>query len=278
MTVVRADVATVRLPRRPFRVVANPPWAVAESVRAHLLRTPSLVRADLVLPRWLAHRWAARSPLVAVGSSLRAEAFTPPAPTGSAVAVLHGVGPAVTGTVHAVPVEPPCLFVYGTLQPGHLRWPFLEPFAIGHRPADRGRRALRLRLRLAGRRGSPELGDHVVPGTLVDLDPERTDEALAVIDDVEATATDLLGRIAVTTTEGARRGRTTARRPSPAWSASTAGCRPTSGEWRTRELPQPTKAVISAIVCSACSSCGTWPAPSMISMRESAMRAAKSSA
>ena len=37
---------------------------------------------------------------------------------------------------HAVPVEPPCLFVYGTLQPGRLRWPFLEPFAIGHRPAD----------------------------------------------------------------------------------------------------------------------------------------------
>ena len=90
VTVVRADAATVRLPRRPFRVVANPPWAVAESVRAHLLRTPSLVRADLVLPRWLVHRWAARSPLIAVGSSLRAEAFTPPAPTGGAVAVLHG--------------------------------------------------------------------------------------------------------------------------------------------------------------------------------------------
>jgi 23S rRNA (adenine-N6)-dimethyltransferase len=90
VTVVRADAATVRLPRRPFRVVANPPWAVAESVRAHLLQTPSLVRADLVLPRWLVHRWAARSPRIAVGSSLRAEAFSPPAPTGGAVAVLHG--------------------------------------------------------------------------------------------------------------------------------------------------------------------------------------------
>jgi len=90
VTVVRADVATVRLPRRPFRVVANPPWAVAESVRAHLLRAPGLVRADLVLPRWLARRWAAQSPHIAVGSSLRAESFSPPAPTGSAVAVLHG--------------------------------------------------------------------------------------------------------------------------------------------------------------------------------------------
>jgi 23S rRNA (adenine-N6)-dimethyltransferase len=90
VTVVRADVANVRLPRRPFRVVANPPWACAESVRAHLLRSPALVRADLVLPRWLAHRWASRSARIAVGSSLRAESFVPPAPTGSAVAVLHG--------------------------------------------------------------------------------------------------------------------------------------------------------------------------------------------
>jgi 23S rRNA (adenine-N6)-dimethyltransferase len=94
VTVVQADVATVRLPRRPFRVVANPPWALAESVRAHLLRAPALVRADLVLPRWLVHRWAGRSARIDVGASLRAEAFQPPAPTGSAVAVLHGRVPA----------------------------------------------------------------------------------------------------------------------------------------------------------------------------------------
>ena len=93
------------------------------------------------------------------------------------------------------------LFVYGTLQPGRLRWPFLEPFAIGHRPAhvygelfDSGY-------------GWPvaRLGTSVVdrvPGTLVDLDPERADEALAVMDDVEATATDLLARVTVTTIDG----------------------------------------------------------------------------
>jgi 23S rRNA (adenine-N6)-dimethyltransferase len=91
VTVVRADVASVRLPRRPFRVVANPPWACAEAVRTHLLRAPALVRADLVLPRWLVRRWAAHSARIVVGSSLRAESFSPPAPTGSAVAVLHGV-------------------------------------------------------------------------------------------------------------------------------------------------------------------------------------------
>ena len=43
----------------------------------------------------------------------------------------------------------------------------------------------------------------LVPGTLVDLDQARADEALAVLDDVEATATDLLARVAVTTTDGA---------------------------------------------------------------------------
>jgi len=89
VTVVHADLADVALPRRPFRVVANPPWARAETVRARLLRAPTLVRADLVLPRWLVHRWAMNSARIEVGSSLRAESFEPPAPTGSAVAVLH---------------------------------------------------------------------------------------------------------------------------------------------------------------------------------------------
>ena len=86
---MRADVAGVRLPRRPFRVVANPPWSLAESIRTNLRRAPGLVRADLVLPRWLVHRWAGDSPTIEVGASLRAESFVPRAPTGSAVAVVH---------------------------------------------------------------------------------------------------------------------------------------------------------------------------------------------
>lgn len=94
VTVVRADIATVRLPRRPFRVVANPPWAIADTVRAHLLRSPHLVRADLVLPRWIARRWARSSAAVALGLSLRAESFVPRAPMGGTVAVLLGPGAA----------------------------------------------------------------------------------------------------------------------------------------------------------------------------------------
>jgi 23S rRNA (adenine-N6)-dimethyltransferase len=95
VSVVHADLARTRLPRRPFRVVANPPWALAETVRATLLRSPGLVRADLVLPRWLVHRWAARYPRIGIGSSLRAESFRPAAPTGVAVAVVRGAGGSV---------------------------------------------------------------------------------------------------------------------------------------------------------------------------------------
>ena len=90
VTVVRADAASVRLPRRAFRVVANPPWAIADTIRVHLLRAPNMVRADLVVPRWLARRWARASGRVEVGASLRAESFVPRAPTGSAVAIVHG--------------------------------------------------------------------------------------------------------------------------------------------------------------------------------------------
>jgi 23S rRNA (adenine-N6)-dimethyltransferase len=90
VTVVRADIGSVRLPRRPFRVVANPPWAIADVVRAHITRAPNLVRADLVLPRWIVRRWAGSSAAVDIGTSLRAESFVPRAPTGSAVAIVHG--------------------------------------------------------------------------------------------------------------------------------------------------------------------------------------------
>ena len=88
--VVRADVRSLRFPRRPFRVVANPPWSAAEAVRSSLLRAPQLVRADLVVPRWLVQRWAAASPRIGVGASIRAESFSPPAPTGAGVAVISG--------------------------------------------------------------------------------------------------------------------------------------------------------------------------------------------
>ena len=60
LTVVRADAADLRLPRRPFRVVSSPPYAVSTALLARLLGPGSrLESADLVLQRQLARRWAA---------------------------------------------------------------------------------------------------------------------------------------------------------------------------------------------------------------------------
>ena len=97
-------------------------------------------------------------------------------------------------------VDPPRLFAYGTLQPGRLRWWFLAPFAVGHRAAE-----------VAGRIYDSGYGwpvatfgatTELVPGTVIDLDAARADEAIELLDEVEATATDLLRRIVVTTTSG----------------------------------------------------------------------------
>lgn len=96
-------------------------------------------------------------------------------------------------------VLPARLFVYGTLQPGRLRWPLLEPFVTSHRPAS-----------VPGRmfdsgNGWPvavfEPSADVVPGVLIDLRLDRLAEALRVLDAAETAATDLLARVVVTTTE-----------------------------------------------------------------------------
>ena len=57
--VVQADAADLRLPRRPYRVVANPPFAVTTPLLRRLLQPGSrLVGADLVLQEQAARRWA----------------------------------------------------------------------------------------------------------------------------------------------------------------------------------------------------------------------------
>jgi 23S rRNA (adenine-N6)-dimethyltransferase len=58
VTVVRADVRDLRLPRRPFRVVANPPFGATTALVKRLVAPGSrLVRADLVVPYGVARRW-----------------------------------------------------------------------------------------------------------------------------------------------------------------------------------------------------------------------------
>jgi 23S rRNA (adenine-N6)-dimethyltransferase len=58
--VVRADVADLRLPRRPFSVVANPPFAITSALLRRLTSPHSLLRRGaVVLPTWAVVRWAA---------------------------------------------------------------------------------------------------------------------------------------------------------------------------------------------------------------------------
>ena len=58
LVVVRVDALEFRLPRTPFNVVANPPYAIASPLIRRLLSPGSRLRtAHLVLPRPVARRW-----------------------------------------------------------------------------------------------------------------------------------------------------------------------------------------------------------------------------
>ena len=59
--VVRTDITDLRLPRRPFVVVANPPFDGVSAVLTRLTHRHSrLTRADLVVPVSVAARWSDR--------------------------------------------------------------------------------------------------------------------------------------------------------------------------------------------------------------------------
>ncbi|HUR50283.1 MAG TPA: rRNA adenine N-6-methyltransferase family protein [Acidimicrobiales bacterium] len=81
--VVEEDAAAIALPRRPFRVVANPPFAVCTSIIRTLTRRDSqLVRADLVLPWYVTKRWlyeGSRDWDFGAGVRLPSRAFDPAA-------------------------------------------------------------------------------------------------------------------------------------------------------------------------------------------------------
>ena len=66
VTVLRIDARELRLPHRPFRVVASPPYGIGSALlRLLLARGSRLTAADLVLQRAVVRRWAA-DPSVAV--------------------------------------------------------------------------------------------------------------------------------------------------------------------------------------------------------------------
>ena len=91
ITVVHADAASIRLPGRPFRVVANPPYGITSSLLRTLLAPNSrLVAADLVLQRAVVRKYAsgaARRFSLTAGLMLPRRAFLPPPHVDSAVLV-----------------------------------------------------------------------------------------------------------------------------------------------------------------------------------------------
>jgi len=59
ITVVQADARDLRLPRRPFSVVANPPFAASTALLRRLVQPGSrLVTGHLVLPVHAVDRWS----------------------------------------------------------------------------------------------------------------------------------------------------------------------------------------------------------------------------
>jgi 23S rRNA (adenine-N6)-dimethyltransferase len=96
--VIRADVRTIALPRRPFHVVASLPFATTAAVVRRLVEPAgtALVAAELVVQREAAHRlaayakdpagawWGARF-TVSVGRSLGPGCFQPPPSVAAAV-------------------------------------------------------------------------------------------------------------------------------------------------------------------------------------------------
>ena len=98
--VVQADAVDLRLPRRAYHVVANPPFTIGVPVLRRLVQPGSrLVSARLVLQEQVARRWASfdapaaarwrRDFDVALGPPVPRRAFTPPPRVGARVLVVH---------------------------------------------------------------------------------------------------------------------------------------------------------------------------------------------
>ena len=88
------------------------------------------------------------------------------------------------------------LFVYGTLQPGDVRWHFLAPYVIGEAIDD----AVAGTLYDTGR-GYPAAifgGDHLIRGRTYELDHQQLAVALDVLDTEEASVPGGFTRVAVT--------------------------------------------------------------------------------
>lgn len=96
LKVVQVDAADLRLPRRPYRVVANPPFAITTPLLRRLLAPGTrLAGADIVLADAAARRWAGLGApglarwgtghVALLGRRLPRRAFAPRAPVDAKV-------------------------------------------------------------------------------------------------------------------------------------------------------------------------------------------------
>ncbi len=92
------------------------------------------------------------------------------------------------------------VFVYGTLKPGDVRWPIIEPHVVSTRPA-----AVSGRLYDTGRGYPAAVFDRVgtIRGVVLELAPTDLAEVLELLDFVEGTVSGRYQRVLVTTWEGA---------------------------------------------------------------------------
>ena len=105
ITVVQADARSLRLPGRPFRVVASPPYAITAELLDRLLTAGTrLVAADLVLQRAVVRKYVGqretgpgrrtrtyrtRAHRMSTGLVLPRHAFRPPPRVDSAVLIVR---------------------------------------------------------------------------------------------------------------------------------------------------------------------------------------------
>ena len=94
-SVVECDLEDFIQPGRPFRLVANPPYALTAAVLAFVARASHLIAADLVLQRAVVRRVAEegrrdlRRFRATRGLQIPRDAFLPPPPVDSAVLQLR---------------------------------------------------------------------------------------------------------------------------------------------------------------------------------------------
>ena len=107
VVVVRADATDLRLPRRPFRVVSNLPYATTSEVMRRLVHPGSRLRtAHVILQEQAARRWAGpdapgaarwqRGIVPSLGPPVPRRAFEPPPQVGSRVLILDATNSRTT--------------------------------------------------------------------------------------------------------------------------------------------------------------------------------------